>query len=629
MNQGRQSLTLIYLATFILVVVALYFGKPILMPLALAVLFAFLLSPVVNSMVRAGLGRNIAVILVVALVFTVLGAMIWGVGQQMSRLVYELPAYKDNVREKIIDLRDAGKGSALERIRDTWRELKGELKNAKPKTNDVQAASAVPGEPDPEPESGTVEQQPVPVVVQDQGSSPVWQIPSALGPLLEILATAGLVIVLVIFMLLRKRELRNRFIVLFGYSRMPTTTRALDEAAERISRYLLMQTIINGTYGIAVGISLYFLGLPYALVWGILAALLRFIPYVGPFLGATLPVLLSLAVFPGWFHTFVVLGIILALELTSNMVMEPLLYGQTVGVSEVALLAAVAFWTWIWGGIGLVLATPLTVCVAVLGKYVPGLSFLQLILGDEPVMEAPQAFYQRLLAMDKLEAMEIAEAFGKNHKLVEVYDKLVLPALITAKKDHRNHALSDEHLQFILATISTIIGRNAGAAREEQVVQTPVASRKCLVIPIDDAMDEVIVKMLEQLLPPWLEFQTLSSQTLTGEVIETIERENHCLVFLGALPPGGSAELKLLAKKIVAKFPDVKVVIARWGMNHPQKMRDLSLRTGVKSLASTLAEARNLLMQISQLKPSGTPTVVVDQALSNLPDIPPRVLSQS
>jgi predicted PurR-regulated permease PerM len=225
----------------------------------------------------------------------------------------------------------------------------------------------------------------VPVVVQ--APSVLWQLPSLLEPL----ASARLVLVLVIFMLLNQSDLRNRLIRLASCSQL-TTTKALDEAGERISRYLLMQSIINGSFGVAVGLGLFLIGVPYALLWGFLAAVLRFVPYVGPAVSAILPSALSLAVFDGWVQPVLVIGLILLLELASNLIMEPWLYGQSAGVSEVALLVAIAFWTWLWGPVGLLLATPLTVCLSVLSRYIPPLDFLNTLMGDEPVLDVPTRY---------------------------------------------------------------------------------------------------------------------------------------------------------------------------------------------------------------------------------------------
>jgi predicted PurR-regulated permease PerM len=600
MKNSRHLDVLINLAVFTLVIAALFFGKPVLMPVALAVLLSFLLSPVVNRLVRMGLGRTIAVVAVVLLVFSALGGMIWGVASQMSLLVDELPKYKGNIREKVIDLRSAGKGSMLERIQQTLREIKGEIKQAE-KTNQV--AHVAGGETKSSASTPAPEPEPVPVVVQGQGTASVWQTTTAIQPLMEMMATAGLVIVLVIFMLLRKRELRNRFIILFGLSRMPTTTRALEEAAERISRYLLMQTTINSGYGLAVGTGLYFLGLPYALLWGGMSAVLRFIPYVGAWLGATLPVLLSLAVFPGWLHPFLVLGLILVLELLNNMLVEPLLYGHSAGVSEVALLVAVAFWTWIWGGIGLALATPLTVCLVVLSKHVPGLSFINLLLGDAAVMDSPTLFYQRLLAMDKMEAEEVACEFKEKHTLLEFYDYLLMPALINARRDFKRETLSDSHLQFIVSTTEKLMEKICAKSPELEEETSSTFRGHILIDPIDDFVDELIAKMLGRVLPPSLQVEIVSSQTLTGEIVERAERDRPAVICLAALSPGGSAELKLLAKKLTTLPSGVNVVIGRWGLLDTMRIRELSAATGVATIASTLSEARNMITQLARINP--------------------------
>jgi predicted PurR-regulated permease PerM len=599
MREGKAGQVLVYLAIAVLAVVALYFGKPVLMPVALATLLAFLLSPLVNALCRARLRQPIAVMLVVALMFSVLGAMLWGFGKQMSSLAYQLPDYRENIREKIADLRSAGNGSTLERVRQAWREIKGELRRPSPAATNAVTASA-----DASTNAAPVEVEPVPVVVRGHTAGSAWSIPTALGPLVEVLATAGLVIVLVIFMLLRKRELRNRFIVLCGYSRMPTATRALDEAAERISRYLLMQTIINGTYGFAVGTALYFLGLPYALMWGFLAALLRFIPYVGPWLGALMPILLSLAVFPGWLHPFLVLGLILIFELISNMVMEPLLYGQTVGVSEVALIIAVAFWTWIWGPIGLALATPLTVCFVVLGKYVPGLSFLPLLMGDEPVLKTPLLLYQRLLAMDDAEVQEIVDEYVKNHELIELYDDLLLPALTTAKRDQLNDTLSPDHLDYIISTAGRIISKTAAAARGGTTPEIPHDAHEVLGIPVEDTIDELAMSMLGNVLPASIVLKSVSADALSGEVLDQVQHRGVSVVCIGAIVPGGTHESRYLAKRLNGSFPEIAVLLARWGLRDEKKQRELSEIEGVRGVAVNLAEARNYIVELVRIASS-------------------------
>jgi predicted PurR-regulated permease PerM len=353
-----RNFPLLYVfATLILIIACLYWAKVVLIPVALAILVTFLLNPVVNMLQHRWLPHTPAVLLVVALVFSAVSGLGWMLMRQLTILAYELPHYQENLKQKISDFHALGKGGLIERVQTTIQEITGELQQLKPPTlPEMQppGESTVPPNGDPE--------KPVPVVVQ--GPSVLWQLPSLLEPL----ATVGLVIVLVIFMLIRYTDLRSRLVHLVGYGRLTIATKALDEAGHRISRYLLMQSIINGSFGVAVGLGLFLIGVPYAVLWGFLAAVLRFIPYVGPIVSTLLPSALSLAVFPGWGHPFLVIGLILMLELASNMIMEPLLYGQSAGVSEVALLVAVAFWTWLWGAVGLFLATPMTVCLAVLCK---------------------------------------------------------------------------------------------------------------------------------------------------------------------------------------------------------------------------------------------------------------------
>lgn len=600
MNTKSATTALFYLATLVLVVVALYFGKPVLMPVALATLLTFLLNPVVSLLCRTGLRQPIAVALVVLLCSSVLGGMIWGFGSQLTVLVAELPDYKANIRQKVIDLRSAGSGSSLNRIRHAWRELRGEI-NRLETGNATAATNTAPVSP-----AGTDkavaaprEVEPVPVVVKGNSNQNLVNIPTALGPVAEIAATAGLVFILVVFMLLRGRELRNRLIIFCGQHRIPATTRALDEAAERISRYLLMQTIINSTYGLAVGIGLYFVGLPYALMWGFLAALLRFIPYVGPWFGAAMPILLSLAVFDGWLHPFMVLGMILVFELFSNMLMEPMLYGSTVGVSEVALIVAVAFWTWLWGPIGLVLATPLTVCLVVLGKHVRSLAFLPLLMGDEAVMSPQLEFYQRLLAMDSAEAAELAKKFREKTSLAELYDELLAPALISARQDYKNRDLSDEHLEFIVETTEKLIDPQA----DEHGPAPRADATRVLGIPVEDSIDELMLRMLGKILPETVQLSCISSQTLSGELMEEVSERPPALICIGATLPGTTGPMRYLVKRLRSKHPNVPLVLARWGLANTRQKNELGSATGVNEIATSLKEARNYLTQLGQLTP--------------------------
>ncbi|MGV3771450.1 MAG: AI-2E family transporter [Verrucomicrobiales bacterium] len=623
MQHEHRVNVLVSLATLILVIAAIYFGKPVLMPLALSVLFAFLLSPIVDAVHQKGLGRNTAVIVVVLLVFTIAAAMIWGLGTQLTTLADQLPEYKDNIRAKMIDIRSAGKGSSFEKFQNTLKELRGELQENNKTNQSATQAQAHTTANQPE------DEEPVPVVVKGRSESAMPVTAAALWPLIEILATAGLVVVLVIFMLLRRRELRNRVILLFGYGRLPATTMALDEAGLRISRYLLMQSFINSSYGIAVGIACYFIGLPYALLWGFFAAMMRFIPYVGPWVGAAFPVLLSLAVFPGWFTAFIIIGVFAVLELVANMVLEPLLYGHTVGVSEVALLIAVAFWTWLWGPIGLALATPLTVCIVVLGKYVPGLSFIQMLMGDEPVMEPEIVYYQRLLALDKTEAREIFENYMSTAPMHEVVDKLLLPSLVSAKRDFKNNKLSTEIQEFILQTTEEFVEIAMKHRKEEALLMPglPKGEKKTiLAIPAEDEFDEAALHLLRPVLSVQIELNILSPNSLSSEAVEQVETAMPAAVCIASLPPGGSAELKYLCKRVKAKLPDLKVTIARWGLqSNPRKIKELIDSSGADAAGVAVEETRNQILALVQLdaKPLHPPKNESENTPVHLPGLRP------
>ena len=413
----------------VLVVAVLYWAQAVLVPIALAILLTFVLTPPVTWLQR-WVGRIPAVLAVVTLVFTVLGLAGWGLARQMDHLAEDLPRYRVNILAKIADVRGAGKGGSVEKLQETIEDIKTDLDTSDGRT-------------------GTRSQ---PVVVT---SAPVTGFSGFtwLGPIVGPLGTAGLVLAMVIFMLLERRDLRDRLIGLFGHGRLAVTTKAFDEAGTRVSRQLLMQSLVNLIYGIAAGAGLYLLGVPYALVWAALGAALRFIPYVGPVLGAGAPILVSLAALQGWTGPLEVVGLFVVLELFTNLVLETVLYAGAAGVSQVALLVSVAFWTWLWGPLGLLMATPLTVCLVVLGKHVPGLEFVGTLMADTPALAPEYGYYQRLLARDQSEAADLIERHIKTEAPRSVYDALLLPALNYAERDRLEARLSvDEETAVIDAT---------------------------------------------------------------------------------------------------------------------------------------------------------------------------------
>jgi predicted PurR-regulated permease PerM len=594
----RRVSPLVWLLTFMLGVAALYWGRPILIPLTVAILLTFLLNPVVSALYRWGLPRALAVILVVFCLFSVVGAVAYALGSQVSGLAAELPQYKDNIIRKISQFRTAGRGRVLERLDRTFREIVGEIQRQDGIAEEKGLNGALAGG------ASKANEKPVPVVVQG-GKNSAQLLPWALGSVAGGLVTAVLVVVLVVFMLLRLQELRNRLMRLVGYGRLTTTTKALDDAADRISRYLLMQSMINATYGCCIGLGLYFIGLPYAILLGAIAGSMRFVPYVGPAIGALLPLALSFALFDAWTHTLLVVGLFAGLEAVTSMVLEPLLYGQSAGVSEVALLVAIAFWTWIWGSIGLALATPLTVCLVVLCKYIPELEFFEALLGDDPVGNSPLIYYQRLLARDTDEATEIAQKFLEEHPAEQIYDQLFLPALRWAKRDVLREKLDQEDQRWILQTTRELIedlDELQPAPAPAPLIESapgPASTRiRILGCPSRDLADELGLQMLGRILDPKrFELDVLSSEKLFSEMIAAVREKGPDVVCVGALTPDPIAPARHFCKRLRDCFPKLRIFVCRWGQKEPETgTQDPFLLAGADFSGATLLETRNHLL---------------------------------
>lgn len=607
---------LVVLGSLILVIAALYWAQVILIPIALALLLTFILSPMVAALHRAGLGRTPSVILVVALVFCILGGIGWIVMSQVASLAGELPTYEKNIEGKIVGLREAAKGSFLEKVQSTFRRVSRELEREAQKT-EREAAAAQPGATD----------EPVKVVVQDRGRPPLEQLWFWAGPVLEPLASAGLVIILVIFMLMRREDLRNRLISLVGRGRLTVTTKALDDAGHRISRYLLAQFIINGSFGLAVALGLLLIGVPHAILWGFLAAALRYIPYLGPWLAAVLPVTLSLVAFEGWTQPVLVVALFVVLELLSNNIMEPLLYGHSIGVSEVALLIAVAFWTWLWGAIGLVLAAPLTVCLVVLAKYVPHLEFITTLMGDQEVLDADVAYYQRLLARDQDEAAELVDDHLKTHsaeQVLDVLDDLLIPTLTYARRDREHDLVTEEDQQFILRAmreqveeLDTRDGAHLADENSENSTEDHGAATgpkvRIVAFPAQEGADELALRMFEQIVAGGkCQAEIASADMLSSEIVLLVEKRKPAVVCISALPPGGLSHARYLCKRLRGRFPKLKIMVGRWGLTgNLEKNRELLLAAGADHVSTTLQDART---QLARWIPLDSPAVLAAQA---------------
>jgi predicted PurR-regulated permease PerM len=587
----------------VLVIGVLYWAQTVVVPLALATLLSFVLATPVTWLER-WVGRVPAVLAIVTVLFLVMGLAGWGLMRQLDHLADELPAYRGNIRQKIDDVRGAGKGGTVEKLQETIEEIKTDL-----------------GKDDPA--KGTPAKAPESVVVTP---TPPAGFPGYawLGPFIGPLGTAGFVLALVIFMLLERRDLRNRLIGLIGHGRLTATTKAFDEAGTRVSKQLLMQSLVNAIYGIAAGVGLYFLGVPYALLWGTLGAALRFIPYLGPLLGAGAPILISLAALPGWAQPLWVVAMFVVLELFTNLVLETVLYAGAAGVSQVALLISVAFWTWLWGPLGLLMATPLTVCLVVLGKHVPGLTFVGTLMADTPPLAPEYGYYQRLLARDPAEAADLIDQHIKTESAKTVYDSLLLPALNYAERDRLEERLSpDEEAAVIESTreLLTYVGDSARRAQaavavDEEAPEIPVSEigrepLRVLGYAVNAGSDELALAMLAQAVSDLpIVIESTSTRLLASDLIALVRTQGVSVICLADLPPSPPSKTRYLVKRLRAAMPDLRIVVGRWS---PAALADESTvplkDAGATLVATTLVETSEYLEGLLEIvrMPAGGP----------------------
>lgn len=442
------------LAAMAVAVAILYFAKDVFLPLAIAVLLTFALAPIVSFLRRAGLPRLFAVITSVVGGFLIVAMFSAVLAFQVTEVAQNITTYQYNIIEKIRTLKEAGSdNSFLDRLNSFAERIGAEVNRPEQKTE------ALPSE---QPEEK-------PLLVQIFAPRhPIETLRSIIEPLIGPLATTGLVVVVVIFMLLEREELRDRFIRLVGYGDLHRTTEALQDAGKRVGQYLLTQLVVNITYGIPLAVGLWILGIPNAALWGMLAIVLRFVPYIGPVIAAILPLFLAFAVAPGWNLLLWTIGLFVLLELLINNVVEPWLYGSRTGLSPLAIIVSAIFWAWLWGPVGLVLSTPLTVCLVVLGRHVPSFEFLEILFGNEPVLDPKERLYQRLLAGDPDEATDNAEEMLERKYLVEFYGSVAIPALLMAEQDRLRGVLTEQQLQTVTESTTTLVANLEQIASEEE-----------------------------------------------------------------------------------------------------------------------------------------------------------------
>jgi predicted PurR-regulated permease PerM len=544
---------------------ALYLGRTLLMPVAVAALLTFLLSPVVRFFERR-LPRIVAVILVAVLAFSVLGVLAWGLALQASSLAEDIPTYRDHLKQKIADVRGASRGNVIEKMQSATAEVVEELqKGDKP---------AKPAD------------KPVPVVVKPPAPA-LWPPPAVL----DTLGNVGFVLSLVIFMLMDRLKLRDGLIRVVGFGRIATTTKAMDEAAQRISDYLTRQTLVNGSFGLGVALGAVALQLPYAFLWGALAGVLRFIPYVGPWAAALIVSVFGLAVFDGWLRPALVMGLFVSMELFTSFVMETYLYSQSAGISQVALLLAIAFWTWVWGPVGLALATPLTVCLVVLAKYVPDFQLVTMLLSDEPVMGPNQSYYQRLLAQNESDATQVVRNHITAQPGASAFDEILVPALNLAERDHQCGRITDADMRFVVEAIRGLVDELDIPQPRTPSIREP---SRLLGLPAHAEGDEATLRMLERCLDAGrFTLEIASPHFLVSEIISLIEQGEPAAVVIGALAGAGENAPSRLVRRLRARFPDLPIVLGLWGMRAADAAvaRKGTLFEGADRLAVTVSDA--------------------------------------
>jgi predicted PurR-regulated permease PerM len=539
------------LAGLLIAAAILYLAREVLIPLALAILLSFLLAPLVRRLEHWRLGRIPSTLIAVVVGF----ALITGIGviaaRQALSLTAKLPEYRANISKKIRAVRKPQEGS-IGKAAEVIKELESE---------------AAPGA--------------TPLAVTETPPTAFAALREWIDPFVKPVGTALAVVVFTILLLLNRENMRERLIGLIGAQRINVTTQALGEASYRVSNYLYMQLVVNACFGIPFGIALWLIGIPNAMLWGLLGTLLRFIPYAGVWVAVAMPAMLAFAIFDGWSEVAWVLGVFVILELLLVNLLEPWLYGRSAGLSTIAIILAALFWTWLWGPVGLLLAVPLTVCIVVMGRYIPELGYLNLLLGVEPVLPPEARFYQRLVARDRDEAMMLADEYAAEHGQAALFDTLLIPALTLIETDRHKGALEPETERFAFETMRQILDE-----LREDGTETTAAAHVC-VLPARDQADELAGAMLARLLPG---AQLFSAKSLAAETLEQIG-EGACRVMcISAVPPQAASHAIYLARRLKKQFPKLRIVVALWTNEGVDKVRPRLLGAGIDEVATRLPD---------------------------------------
>lgn len=593
---ARMLSQLWFITVAVLAVAVLYLAKILLLPLGIAILFAFLLAPLVAFLERLKLPRPIAALLVILAFASLLSVITWALFTQLVAIANDLPTYRDNIDQKMQTLHRPS-DSAFGRAERELQEISDELGIA---NSTATAAVRPPGEAKQQPIGSTPER---PMHVREVGR-PTGRL-DQLGGIIEPLATALLAVVFTFFVLLQREDLRNRLIRLSGDRNLSLMTQAMGDASRRISRYFQLQVTVNLTFGSLIAVALYLIGLPHPVLFGALAAVCRFVPYIGVPTAAVTPTLLSLAVFQGWRNTVLIVGIFILLEVVTGNYVEPHIYGRHTGLSSLAILIAAAFWTLIWGPVGLILSVPLTVCLVVIGSHVSSLEFLTVLLGDQPVIPTYTCFYQRMLAHDEHEAANILENALKSETLISAYDSILIPALTLVEKERQQGDLDEDTVRFIRSSTAEMVdelgframeerapAESAGSSSGDHSIGFGNSAAKVAVIPVRDGSDDLVSTILSQVLS-LAGFEAISIPVRSiDDTLSAVAAHNASIVVLSGMPPVAMARANRLYRSLRAANANLKIIVGIWNYadDHARAAQMIS-RTDPPHISTSLSDA--------------------------------------
>ena len=625
------------LLAVILSVAALFFARDVFIPLALGLLLSFLLSPIVNRLERFRVPNVMAVVTTALLAFLLIAGIFTLLGRELTTLVGDLPTHKNELVSKargLAGLTD-GMGGSLDKLAtEVTQAIEGDSEPVQESTSTEDSffqrwtdrlLPADVAEEEPTNDGKTVKSPIYVVAVKDELPLATWA--TTAGTLLGPLATAGLVTVFALFMLIHRENLRDRITAVVSHGNYVTTTEAMDEAANRISRYLIAQTIINSGYGIVLTIGLLTIGgtmtdegFPNAILWGVLTTCLRFIPYLGPTAAAIFPSAMAFAVFPGYSVFIAVVALITTMELLCNNVIEPWFYGSSTGVSAVAVILAAVFWGWLWGPVGLLLSTPLTVCLVVLGRYVPRFKIFATLFSDEVEIKPSIRFYQRLLAGDEYRARDILKQRIQQRDFDSGCDEVLIPALKRIRFDHDADYLTDTDANRLFALAGGLIEECATIVHQ---ADTDEINNDIIEEPTDDAgstlptiigctshhySETLTLNLLRIGGKGVYKLNTIDEDTLPLEVGRQVADIDPPVVVISVLPKGGFAQARYLCKSIRREGYDGAVIVVCYGKFKSYdklfvKFRKVGATSMTTSHSQTKSKIESILKRRDPVKP--------------------------